>query len=244
MSRNTEYLCHYLGPAIFIKTKSKKFIKNEEKIECCGNINCIKYGKKRKGFPNFCSECGYQIKYQSIQKDIELLPTNINEEIFDNFTLFYPNHYNGIEQYIKQKDISDDELVYVPFTEGEDFEFGIFSFEELTKNCMNSDCEMFEEGINCKYHYCIDCGKKLDVNFERDVHSIFKDKKTDSLLKKYANETNVDSISIIEDSSFDKALDDFKQTLICKETIQAIEKAYGKGSASVVLVNAKYHQNY
>lgn len=244
--RNLEYLVNYVGPVLFVKKQSIQYKDETRKLHTCTNQKCKEHGKDNRGFQNYCVKCGHKIEYISANtgERYEVYPLTLDDTFDNHYVPISKSHSNGLTMYNDAISLADDEAVYAPFFNEDEFNYGILAHVELGKYCKNKDCESFDECTRFEYDYCDECGKKNRTHIDKDVYSSIPEKKARKLLESYSSKSNESACVFIENAEFGELVEQFKQTSVCKKGIKAIEKAYGKGSVTVKLAYVQYHQNY
>jgi len=244
--RNLEYIVNYIGPVIFVKKKTIQYRDEVRKLHTCSNKKCSEHGKDIFHY-HYCIKCGSEINYVKCETGIryEVYPTSLDDNFDNNYIPMTKHHSNGLTMFNEIINLSEDEAVYAPYFEQDsEFNCGIQAYIELGKYCQNESCEDFDECAPSDHDYCSECGHKNKIHKDVDITSSFSEKLAKSILKTYGVTTNLSVCEFIENDRFTTIVDEFRNSEKCKQGIDAIEKAYGKGSATIKLAFIQYHQNY
>lgn len=244
--RNLEYVFNYIGPVLYVKHKTVKYIKDKRKKHMCPNKKCAEYGNDLNiCHDNYCVRCGHKIEYLSCDSGERFI--DYSSELIDDYVLLTQQHCNGVHAFNENITLAADESVYVPsYGVIENF-CGIEAHIELGKYCKNKTCDSFDECVPYRNDYCGECGKKNKNHRDAEIvktASLFTLKEAKKIMKNYGLSSSLSACNFIDDERFDKLDHDYKASKLCKKSIKSLEKIYGKDSVKVKLAFVQYHENF
>lgn len=240
-------LINYIGPAFLVNKEKVKYKKIIEKSNCCKNKKCKNYLKNppMNGIYSFCTMCGKKSEYKDVEKKYELFIYDVNKYLSNSYYVITKDNYNGIDQYKTENFLNASQYLYIPyFEEFEESNYGFIAHETISKSCENEKCKSEGDLVDPDTNYCGDCGKKLKLDYEIYENSKMPKKLKKEIIKEYLKKDCFDSLSIINDTRFNDFLESYKNSKNYKEFCKVLKEIYGKENFELVLVNAKFHENF
>lgn len=239
--KDLKYMTYYIGPVLHVHKKKADFITLSKDAQGCSNQQCPSYGDKLSVEVDddlFCTDCGTKISHFRMDKQVEITPSKYQKSFYD-----YNKHISNHKFNVFKSDLSpfdtDSEIIYVPDIYHDNFEFGIINKRTLSRVCNNKLCDNHANRTNISYSYCQHCGHKLSDKIDDNPYGVLSSEEVITYFKDL-DDTMTEKFSFLNHTIFNRFIDTYRKTDYYKQSVEAIETAYGIGSVELKLAYVQY----
>lgn len=240
--KDLKYITYYIGPVLHVHKQKIDFVTLTKEAKGCSNPSCVSYGDKLSAEVDddiFCTDCGTKIGCFTMMKQVEIMPSKYQKSFYNN-----NKHISNYKFNVFKSDLApfetDSEVVYVPDIYHGNFDFGIINKRMLSKVCRNQKCYNYSNKTNISYSFCQDCGHKLENNVDDKPYGVLSEEEIIEYFRNL-NDTVVEKFSFLNHTIFNRFIDIYSKTDYYKNSIEAIEAAYGVGSVELKLAYVQYY---